>query len=226
MGLRLAQRANGVSVLHGAVSREMFAGPVAGLRPRRGADQLHHQRRARPHLGRARGHAAGRRSAQRAEDAASAAPTAGRRVAEIPDADVWELRGALREQLVEDVRAAAARRPGGSAAPATAELGWIDDVLDPDVLTIGFARRVPSYKRLTLMLRDPDRLTRAAARPRAADPDRGRGQGAPGRRGRQAADPADRAVRRRPAACGTASSSCPTTTWRMASCSTRAATSG
>jgi len=40
----------------------------------------------------------------------------------------------------------------------TAELGWIDGVLDPDVLTIGFARRVPSYKRLTLMLRDRDRL--------------------------------------------------------------------
>jgi glycogen phosphorylase len=39
-----------------------------------------------------------------------------------------------------------------------AELGWVDDVLDPDVLTIGFARRVPTYKRLTLMLRDPDRL--------------------------------------------------------------------
>jgi starch phosphorylase len=39
-----------------------------------------------------------------------------------------------------------------------AELGWVADVLDPDVLTIGFARRVPSYKRLTLMLRDPARL--------------------------------------------------------------------
>ena len=42
------------------------------------------------------------------------------------------------------------------ASPA--ELAWIDDVLDPDVLTIGFARRVPSYKRLTLMMRDPARL--------------------------------------------------------------------
>ena len=31
-------------------------------------------------------------------------------------------------------------------------------MLDPDVLTIGFARRVPTYKRLTLMLRDPERL--------------------------------------------------------------------
>ena len=39
-----------------------------------------------------------------------------------------------------------------------AELTWIDDVLDENVLTIGFARRVPSYKRLTLMLNDPHRL--------------------------------------------------------------------
>ena len=40
-----------------------------------------------------------------------------------------------------------------------AELIWIDSVLDDDVLTIGFARRVPSYKRLTMMLHDPARLT-------------------------------------------------------------------
>jgi glycogen phosphorylase len=39
-----------------------------------------------------------------------------------------------------------------------AELGWTSTAFDPDVLTIGFARRVPSYKRLTLMLRDPERL--------------------------------------------------------------------
>ena len=31
-------------------------------------------------------------------------------------------------------------------------------MLDPDILTIGFARRVPTYKRLTLMLREPERL--------------------------------------------------------------------
>ena len=41
-----------------------------------------------------------------------------------------------------------------------AELTWTDDVLDEHVLTIGFARRVPSYKRLTLMLTDPVQLAR------------------------------------------------------------------
>ena len=66
-------------------------------------------------------------------------------------------RAQLRERLVVEARKRlreswlqrGARRPSSS---------WVDSVLDPDVLTIGFARRVPSYKRLTLMLRDPDRL--------------------------------------------------------------------
>jgi starch phosphorylase len=48
-----------------------------------------------------------------------------------------------------------------------AELDWVDSAFDPNVLTIGFARRVPSYKRLTLMLRDPQRL-----RALLLDPDR------------------------------------------------------
>ena len=71
--------------------------------------------------------------------------------------DVETCRGAARP--------ARRRRPaGGSAASwlkrgaSAAELGWTNDILDPDVLTIGFARRVPTYKRLTLMLRDPERL--------------------------------------------------------------------
>ena len=70
-------------------------------------------------------------------------------------------------------RAARRRRPPaagavvGEARAAQAELGWIDSAFDPDVLTIGFARRVPSYKRLTLMLRDPDRLKRCCSTPSA-----------------------------------------------------------
>ena len=41
-----------------------------------------------------------------------------------------------------------------------AELAWTEHILDPRALTIGFARRVSTYKRLTLMLSDPDRLRR------------------------------------------------------------------
>ena len=50
------------------------------------------------------------------------------------------------------------RAPRCPAGATEAEVGWTATAFDPDVLTIGFARRVPSYKRLTLMLRDPERL--------------------------------------------------------------------
>ena len=75
----------------------------------------------------------------------------------VSDEDVWALRRELRVSLVEDVRRrlrAAWKKRGA----ADAELAWTDSVLDPDILTIGFARRVPTYKRLTLMLREPERL--------------------------------------------------------------------
>src|SRR3712207_9503386 len=45
-----------------------------------------------------------------------------------------------------------------SRGATEAEVGWTETAFDPDVLTVGFARRVPSYKRLTLMLKDPARL--------------------------------------------------------------------
>ena len=55
MGFRLAQRANGVSQLHGEVSRGMFGGLWPAVRRRRAADHLDHQRRARADLGGPRG---------------------------------------------------------------------------------------------------------------------------------------------------------------------------
>ncbi|WP_406863227.1 alpha-glucan family phosphorylase [Streptomyces sp. HUAS MG47] len=140
MGLRLAQRANGVSTLHGAVSREMFSGLWPGFDAQEApitsiTNGVHAPTWVAPELAALCG-----------------------RATDVPDRELWDLRRTLREQLVGDVRerlrASWRQRGAGSA-----ELGWIDSVLDPDVLTIGFARRVPSYKRLTLMLRDKPRLT-------------------------------------------------------------------
>jgi starch phosphorylase len=76
----------------------------------------------------------------------------------VPDRALFDLAQALRQRLV----AAARRRLRAqwlARGASETELAWIANVLDPDVLTIGFARRVPSYKRLTLMLRNPHRLT-------------------------------------------------------------------
>ncbi|MEE1927435.1 alpha-glucan family phosphorylase [Streptomyces sp. TRM 70351] len=136
MGLRLAQRANGVSTLHGDVSRRMFS----GLWPGFDAAEV-------PITSLTNGvHAP-----------TWTAPEVTEEAPRLSDSDLWDLRRGLREQLVGEVRQRlydAWRERGAGHA----ELGWVDGVLDPDVLTIGFARRVPSYKRLTLMLRDRDRL--------------------------------------------------------------------
>ncbi|MFE9248329.1 alpha-glucan family phosphorylase [Streptomyces sp. NPDC007088] len=167
MGLRLAQRANGVSTLHGQVSRQMFAGlwpgfdaedvPITSI-----TNGVHAATWVAPEVA-----ALGARhiGAARAEEAmAVGGSPRWDAVAGIPDQDIWEVRRELRGQLVTEVRSrlAASWRQRGAGE---AELGWIDGVLDPDVLTIGFARRVPSYKRLTLMLRDPERLTRLLLHP-------------------------------------------------------------
>jgi starch phosphorylase len=84
----------------------------------------------------------------------------------VPADQLWDTKRELRLRLVEDARERL-RRSWLIRGATRAELGWIDSALDPDVLTIGFARRVPSYKRLTLMLRDPERLKRLLL-----DPDR------------------------------------------------------
>ncbi|MFI7387153.1 alpha-glucan family phosphorylase [Streptomyces sp. NPDC049813] len=162
MGLRLAQRANGVSTLHGSVSREMFSGLWPGFDPEEVpitsvTNGVHAPTWVAPEVYRLGARQIG---ARRTDDALSVGGSQRwDAVGDIPDQDVWELRRTLRGQLVDEVRrrlSASWRQRGAGAA----ELGWIDGVLDPDVLTIGFARRVPSYKRLTLMLRDPDRLMR------------------------------------------------------------------
>jgi starch phosphorylase len=78
-------------------------------------------------------------------------------ITEAPAKDIWATRRALRAKLVNEIRRRV-RESSLRRGHTEAELGWIDSIFDPDVLTMGFARRVPSYKRLTLMLRDPERL--------------------------------------------------------------------
>jgi glycogen phosphorylase len=153
MGLRLAQRANGVSVLHGVVSRGMFGGLWPGFdEPEVPIRSITNGVHAETWV-----HPAVYELAERELGPGTLADpfTA---VERLSDKAIWEIRSALRGSLVQEAR----RRLKASwlsRGASEAELGWTGDVLDPDVLTIGFARRVPSYKRLTLMLRDRDRLT-------------------------------------------------------------------
>ena len=154
MGLRLAQRANGVSQLHGAVSRGMFDGlwpgfdapevPIASI-----TNGVHAPTWVAPEVIQMGKQYIGPQLPAEGEGF--------EKVDQVPDEEIWRTRRLLRGRLVEDAR----RRLKLSwlqRGASEAELSWTKDVLDPDVLTIGFARRVPTYKRLTLMLRDPERL--------------------------------------------------------------------
>lgn len=151
MGLRLAQRSNGVSRLHGAVSREMFSGlwpafdenevPIGAI-----TNGVHGPTWTAPEMMALARRAGGPELAERGEV-----------WEQVSDTEIWSAKRAMRERLVAEARRRL-RTSWRDRGASEAEMRWVDSVLDPDVLTIGFARRVPSYKRLTLMLRDPERL--------------------------------------------------------------------
>jgi starch phosphorylase len=80
-------------------------------------------------------------------------------VENIPPEELWRSHERRREVLVAFARqrlSAELKRRGAPAAESMA----CEDVLDSRILTIGFARRVATYKRANLFLRDPDRLAR------------------------------------------------------------------
>jgi starch phosphorylase len=80
-----------------------------------------------------------------------------RRIGRIPDIELWRAHKRGRERLVDFTRnrLKGQLRQVGATAKVVAVA---DEVLDPDILTIGFARRFATYKRGTLLLRDIERL--------------------------------------------------------------------
>ena len=139
MGLRLAARANGVAALHGAVSRQMFNGVWPGV-PREEVpigsitNGVHAHSWVSPEVDQLL-----RYGVHGVWDGADDESWA--RAYSLSHDQVWAARSAGRSRLVDYVRA----RMG-------------DDVLNKDVLTIGFARRFATYKRATLLLSQPERL--------------------------------------------------------------------
>jgi starch phosphorylase len=79
------------------------------------------------------------------------------RIDEATDDELWRARQQARERLVGFVRRRLRESLLARGAPEI-DVAWCDDALDPDVLTIGFARRFAPYKRATLLLSQPDRL--------------------------------------------------------------------
>lgn len=83
----------------------------------------------------------------------------GERIHPTEDEALWALRGKAREVLVGNVRRRLASHLSGRGhPPEVVAVGGT--VLDPNVLTLGFARRFTAYKRTDLLLLDRDRLER------------------------------------------------------------------
>jgi len=87
-----------------------------------------------------------------------------RGVYDIPDEDLWSTHQTLKHRLIEFVheRVGAQRLRLGEAPE---KLRAAKRLLNPEVLTIGFARRFATYKRATLLFADPDRLVRLMNNP-------------------------------------------------------------
>jgi starch phosphorylase len=139
MGLRLAGRANGVAKLHGAVSRAMFNGlwpdvPEDEVPIRAITNGVHAHTWVSDEID-----ALLRQTVGGMWDGADGATWDA--VRKLAPAEVWRARRVGRSALVDFVRS---------------RLG--DALLDPDILTIGFARRFATYKRATLLLSQSERL--------------------------------------------------------------------
>jgi glycogen phosphorylase len=157
LAIRTADHYNGVSELHGEVSRRMWQGlwpelPTHEVPIDFVTNGVHTPSWVAVELGALFTRYLGPRWAEHLDDQELWA-----RAMEIPDAELWQVHEHRRHRLVSHarrwLRGAAERRGAGRD-----ELQLADEVLDPGVLTIGFARRFATYKRAALLFTDMARV--------------------------------------------------------------------
>jgi starch phosphorylase len=155
MGLRLAGMSNGVSKLHAVVSRVMFSGLWPDVPPEESpiksvTNGVHAYTWVSDEMD-------DLLSRYVLPDWAQAEAGDWQRLENARDDELWRVREQGRERLVAFVRERlkASYKARGASDSDTL---WCDEVLDPRILTIGFARRFAAYKRATLLLSQPERL--------------------------------------------------------------------
>ena len=155
LALRLSGRRNGVSKLHGEVSRRMWHGVWPGIAEEEApikaiTNGVHLPTWVSPTMA----DLYARYIDPEWDNLWSAGPW--RRASEIPAQALWQARCEMRQRMVQQVRHVLTHqlaRRGSDASQA-------ERTLDPNALTIIFARRFATYKRANLLLTDPDRLIR------------------------------------------------------------------
>jgi starch phosphorylase len=159
LAIRLASRVNGVSQLHGAAARQMWQElwpgvPVDEVPIESVTNGIHPRSWISQDMAGLFDRYLGPRWIGEPAD-----QTVWARVDRIPDEELWRTHERRRERLVAFARRRLAAQLGQRGA-SPAEAAQASEVLHPDTLTIGFARRFATYKRATLLFRDPERLVR------------------------------------------------------------------
>jgi starch phosphorylase len=166
LALRLAAHSNGVSLLHGGLSRRLWGGVWPGLSEEEVptgsvTNGVHLRTWLAPELSDLYEGAPGPDSWGGSLETTARIKA----IDEIPARELWDRHERLRGELVHWVRARlASQLARQNAGPS--EVSRAVEALDPKALTIGFARRFAEYKRATLLLRDPDRLIRLVTDPK------------------------------------------------------------
>jgi glycogen phosphorylase len=156
LAMRGSCAVNGVSRLHGQVSRKLFQGifpnwPEAEVPIKHVTNGVHVPIWDSAEADRLWTEACG----QKRWD--SDLEKVGEGIQQISDERLWELRRISRRSLIQFIRTRLSRQVAGHGATAR-EIEEASRIFEPDTLTLGFARRFATYKRPNLLLRDPDRL--------------------------------------------------------------------
>jgi starch phosphorylase len=164
LALRLSEHANAVSALHGVVSRDMWkrlwpAVPVEEAPIHHVTNGVHFRSWASPEMEHLYDRYLGARWGEEPFD-----PRIWSKSSRIPAEELWHTHERRRERLVAFVRRRLRHQLEHRGA-TQAEIQAADEVLDAEIMTIGFARRFATYKRATLLLRDPERLARILNHP-------------------------------------------------------------
>src|SRR5262249_28966733 len=157
LALRLSNVANGVSKLHGSVSRKMWKNiwpdlPDSEVPILHITNGIHNASWVSPDMAQLYDRYLGTGWPGDSPWAVAAARTGTdgvwKRVEAIPDAELWRTHERRRERLVAFARTRLRKQLSArNALPA--EIASADEVLDPEALTIGFARRFATYNRRT-----------------------------------------------------------------------------
>jgi len=160
LALRSAGHANGVSALHGYVSRKMWSRvwadvPVHEVPIFSITNGVH----IRSYVSDQLNELLIRYCGPRWSYDAAVQGYAWRGFEHVPDGELWRVHERRRSRLVTWAREKVKEQLARSGAPPK-EFEAADELLDPEALTIGFARRFATYKRGTLLFRDTERLAR------------------------------------------------------------------